>query len=155
MEETVCEICGNEPGPGAKVCPFCGAELAGQSQLVRSAKSVRHKTVNLELGRPVAEIAVKKMESELSHAVLEGVTSMTFIHGYGSSGKGGVIRKECRKMLFYMQDRGLVAEVIPGETFSSRDKKVKQLLRQWPELMANTNLNRRNRGITIVLMKKG
>ncbi len=146
---TVCEVCGNNITAGALSCRFCGSSQSQQSQ---RKLPFTHRIVNLELGRPVAEMAIKRLMTEISQARMEKVHVLTFIHGYGSSGKGGVIKEECRKMLDYLKSRREIREYIGGESFTRRSPKVKPLLQKHPELEKDKNLNKGNRGITLVVL---
>ena len=145
----ICAVCGNEGEAGNRVCGFCGAR---QEPGGEEGGRFFHKTVNLEQGRPFAETAIKKLLSEIKAAKIERVRVLTLIHGYGSSGKGGVIRSECRKNLDYLRSTGEIREYVPGEDFSGRSGAVKTLLRRFPELANNRNLERRNPGVTVVIL---
>lgn len=146
----VCAVCGNEREAGGPTCRFCGArqESAGEDR-----GGIFHKTVNLEQGRPFVATAIKKLLSEIQMAKIEQVRVLTIIHGYGSSGKGGAIRNECRKNLDYLCSTGEIKGFIPGEDFSGRSGPVKIVLRRFPELVNNRNLDKRNPGITLVIMQ--
>ncbi len=110
------------------------------------------KTVNLEQGLPTVQQALERLDIALKSARSEQISVLTLIHGYGSTGKGGVIRFECRKTLDYLKSRGELSVVIHGEDFSHRYGAVKQLLHRFPKLSNHTHLNRRNRGITLVVL---
>ena len=45
--------------------------------------------LNLELGRPTADEALRRLEAELEAARHMNTPLLKLIHGYGSSGKGG------------------------------------------------------------------
>ena len=145
-----CEVCGNEIAPDQQVWPFCRSsqEISVETQ----PPSRLHKTVNIEQGRPVAETAVARLLMEIGVARQERIQLLTIIHGYGSSGKGGVIRIECRKNLDYLVSIGKIECFIPGEEFSRRSKVVKMLLQRFPDLIHNRNINRGNRGVTLVVL---
>ena len=64
--------------------------------------------LNLELGRPDAAEALRRLAAEVEAARKMGTPAMKLIHGYGSSGKGGRLRTACRTWL--RQDRDLDAE---------------------------------------------
>ncbi len=119
-----------------------GGQVAG--------RGFRQKTVNLEQGLPTVKQALNRLQQEIRVARLERIRLLTLIHGYGSSGKGGAIRQECRKTLDYLLNRGDICVVIYGEDFSRRHGAVKQLLRRFPRLVTHPHLNNRNRGITLV-----
>lgn len=146
----VCAVCGNENDTGNPVCRFCGAS---QESEVDAKRSYLHKTVNLEHGRPFAAEAIKKLLTEIQVAGIEQVRVLTIIHGYGSSGKGGVIKSECRKSLDHLWSARKIQGYIPGEDFSIRTGPVKALLQRFPELTNNRNLSRRNPGVTLVILQ--
>lgn len=144
----ICEICGNEISADSITCPFCGKRRTPTTAAARPQRSLR--VVNIELGRPTAEEALLKLSRELEKAKVQGLASITVIHGYGASGCGGKIRRECRKMLKYYQEKKVIRGFIPGEEFSKKRGLVRALLRRLPQLMANDNLGRQNKGVTIV-----
>ncbi|PHR27298.1 MAG: hypothetical protein COA36_09950 [Desulfotalea sp.] len=146
----VCEICGNEFERGASFCPFCGNKNEQSGEPL--AAVYIQKTVNLEQGRPGLEVALKRMEDAIADARRNKINVLTFIHGYGSSGKGGVIRTECRKNLDFIKHKGGIHEFICGEDFNKRSSSVKSILRRHPELCGHKNMNRENKGITLVIL---
>ncbi len=147
-----CHICGNEISPALLRCRYCGSEQERLEGDISATKVFVRKTVNLEQGLPTVEQALQRLQQEISAARLERVRILTLIHGYGSSGKGGVIRKECRKKLDYLSRRAEIKEFIPGEEFNRRQGTTKQLLSRFPQLAEHPHLNRHNKGITIVVV---
>lgn len=147
---TDCHVCGNETINGVVRCPFCNArqEIGGK----QSGMPYRQKTINLEAGRPFVETAITKLLKNVEIAQREGVSVLTVIHGYGSSGKGGEIRVEGRKQLDFLVEQGGIHSFVNGEDFNSRSGVVKMMLRRYPQLKKHTGLNRRNPGITIVFL---
>lgn len=144
-----CEVCGNELQRGVLVCPFCGAKSENGDGQGRDERPV-HRVINLEIGMPPVETAITKLEQELKVASHDKVAVVTIIHGYGSSGRGGKIRKECRRTLDYLLGKRQLKSVIPGESFNRKHGPTRSLLRRVPGLLKSENLNRGNRGITIV-----
>jgi hypothetical protein len=149
MKSVYCDVCGNKRGVSSLLCPFCGSrteltELIGPTGFV-------HKTINLEAGRPGVELALHRMNEIIDDSVRNDVKVLTLIHGYGSSGKGGVIRSECRKMLDFLKSKGQIGDYIAGEDFNRRSGSVKSLLRRYPQLATDRHLNRGNKGITLVI----
>lgn len=149
-----CKICGNEIDSRAVQCPYCGSAQDNEKhdQFTPLKKVFFQKTVNLESGLPTVKQALDKLQKEMLTASLEQIAVLTLIHGYGSSGKGGVIRLECRKTLEYLMGRGEVKMIVFGEDFNHRHPPVKQLLRRFPELSRHPHLNNRNKGITLVVL---
>ena len=78
--------------------------------------------LNLELGRPDAAEALRRLAAEVEAARKMGTPAMKLVHGYGSSGKGGRLRTACRSWL--RQDRDLDAEN-RGVTFVLLEKRKK------------------------------
>ncbi len=146
----LCEICGNNFEYSVSTCPFCGHN--SQRLSLRRKKPFVQKTVNLEQGLPFVDEAIRRLESVLAEAKVTGVTVLTVIHGYGSSGRGGRIKEEYRKILVYKRDRGEIRDSIPGELFKRRDSRTKSWLQRLPGLAANKNLDKGNRGITLIII---
>lgn len=133
------------------LCPFCGSKA--EINLLPKKKQYVQKTVNIEAGRPVVELALQRMNEIIHDAKVQGVTVLTLIHGYGSSGKGGAIRTECRKTLEYMQSHKQIHSYVIGEEFQQRSKPVKALLSRYPKLKNDRNLNKANKGITLIILE--
>lgn len=144
----LCDICGNERSTGSLKCPYCGWKY----QIAESSKSRQniHRFINIEYGKPTVEMALKKLERELEQAKNERIPVLTIIHGYGASGRGGVIRIECRKNLDYLEKTQKIRGYISGERFSKKEGKTRTLLRRLPQLATHKNLNKGNKGITVV-----
>ncbi len=147
----VCEVCGNDRASNASTCRFCGAIY--EKKMAPKPGGLVHKIVNIELGRPVVAAAMNKLDRAIENARGDDTAVLTVIHGYGSSGRGGTIRQECRRTLEYLESRGKIKKFIPGEKFARKEGQTRSLLRRFPELISNDNLNRGNRGVTLVVMR--
>lgn len=147
----VCEICGNDIEIVDALCPYCGNRNEGGDGTRKVPFS--RKVVNLEAGRPVVEVALSRMSEFINDGKRNQITVLIFIHGYGSTGKGGAIRDECRKMLDFMKSNGTIADYIPGEEFDRRSGRIKSLVQRFPQLANDRNMNRGNRGITLVVLR--
>ncbi len=147
--ENICEVCGNEFCRPASSCPYCGSRQECGEQKKRPFS---HRVVNLEEGQPLLETALTAMEHAIATASSGGITVLTLIHGYGSSGRGGVIRRECRKVLDFMTARGKICGYLIGEEFDRRHPLAKKWIRRYPKLAENSHVNRKNPGITLVFL---
>ncbi|MFP7754932.1 Smr/MutS family protein [Thermodesulfobacteriota bacterium B35] len=145
----ICEICGNEMEAALVTCPFCGAQRASDPLFLRGPS---HRTVNLEKGLPTVRQALERLRRELASARLQGYRVLTLIHGYGSSGRGGAIRTEVRRHLYYLRERGEINDVLAGEDFGRRSGHGRQLIRRFPFLASHHDADRGNRGITLVVL---
>ena len=110
--------------------------------------------VNLELGRPSADEALRRLEHELAAKRHLRAKAMKIIHGYGSSGKGGRIRTASRKYLLAQQEKGRIAAVVPGERFTIFDETTRRALQQYPHLRQDRDLERENMGVTFVFIRR-
>ena len=77
---------------------------------------------------------------------------MKLVHGYGSSGAGGEIRIVAQRRLTEMAGRGEIRACIFGEDWAKSDERAWALINSRPELKRDTDLGRRNLGITIVVL---
>lgn len=143
-----CEVCGNGIKADVKQCPFCGAV----AEVSFPRQGPRQRIVNLEQGMPSVDQALDLLARKLDQARLEQCRVLTMIHGYGSSGRGGVIRQEIRARLQYLKHRAVINDFLPGEDFSTRTGSGRQLLRRFPFLRQHRDLNRANPGITLVII---
>jgi len=101
---------------------------------------------------PLVREALQRLERELALARQEKATLVKLIHGYGSTGSGGDIRIAVQKRLLEMAQSGQIRGCIFGENWSKSDEQTWKLLQSHRELKSDSDLGRRNRGITIVLL---
>ena len=109
------------------------------------------RTVNLELGKPTVEQALKKLNQAVFSAKASGAVVLKLIHGYGSSGKGGVIRLAILEDLEQKKTEGVIKEYVPGDGFSPFSAAGRKALAVMPELSKDRDYARGNRGITLVI----
>ena len=110
------------------------------------------KTVNLKSDMPQVHEALQRLDRELSLARQEKTKLLKLIHGYGSTGEGGDIRIAVQKRLVEMVQNSQIRCCIFGEDWSKSDEAAWKILQSHPELKNDSDLGRRNRGITIVLL---
>lgn len=146
--QQLCPVCGNEIDLDAGQCPHCQSACQPADAKV---EGVLQRTVNLEKGMPLVPQALVRLDGELQMAARQGLKVLTLIHGYGSSGAGGAIKTAVLRHLEYLRFKGRISEVIPGEVFEGRSPRGRQLLRRFPFLSDHRDLNRGNRGITVVI----
>ena len=101
---------------------------------------------------PLVREALQRLDRELASARQEKAPLLKLVHGYGSKGTGGDIRIEVQKRLLEMAQNGQIRGCIFGENWSKSDDTAWKLLQSHPELKSDSDLGRRNRGITIVLI---
>lgn len=109
--------------------------------------------LNLELGRPSVDEAMRRLDYELAAAGMLRTKVFKLIHGYGSSGIGGKIRTACRRQLQLYKEQGRIVDFIPGERFTIFDEATRRAFTVCAALRSDRDLEQENRGITFVIMK--
>jgi hypothetical protein len=100
---------------------------------------------------PQVHEALQRLERELAIARQEKAKLVKLVHGYGSTGAGGDIRIAVQKRLLEMVQNSQIRGCIFGEDWSKSEDTAWKLLQSHPELKSDSDLGRRNRGITIVV----
>lgn len=101
---------------------------------------------------PLVREALQRLERELAVARKNKVNLLKVVHGYGSTGAGGEIRIAVQKRLLEMTQCGQIRVCIFGENWSKSDDASWKLLQAYAELKNDSDLGRRNQGITIVVL---
>lgn len=108
--------------------------------------------VNLELGKPTVDQAMKRLTLEVGRTRGMGCTVLKIIHGYGSSGTGGKIRTASRKYLTQLKSRGEIQDYIPGEAFSIFEEATRRAFSRCGDLRRDSDLDRYNNGVTFIVL---
>ncbi len=112
----------------------------------------RARIVNVEEGFPTRDQAIDKLQDALTRARKDGAVVLKIIHGYGSSGTGGILRYAVRSFLRQKKEKGELALFINGESFSSYDERSRALFKTAPDMLLDPDLGRGNKGITLVVL---
>lgn len=108
--------------------------------------------LNLKQDMPTANEAIKRVTYHIRNGRSQGCTAIKFIHGYGSTGKGGRIRTEVRRYLDNEKYQRRVKLVITGEEFSIFDEDTRAAFMVCDDLRRDSDLERHNNGVTIVVL---
>jgi hypothetical protein len=101
---------------------------------------------------PSVPEALQRLDREITGARQKNSCFLKIIHGYGSSGEGGDIRIAVQKRLVEMSSRGEVRACIFGENWSKSDEHTWALIKANLELKQDSDLGKKNLGITIVVL---
>jgi hypothetical protein len=107
---------------------------------------------NLEAGRPTANEALLRLDFELARARRAGALAVKLIHGYGSSGAGGVLREAVQQTLRQMADNHRIRAFVAGEDWRISNETAWKMQKLVPELKQDRDLGRGNLGISIVVL---
>ncbi len=108
--------------------------------------------INIETGMPFVKEALKHMETEIGRSKKMGVRVLKIIHGYGSSGTGGKIRREARRYLEDLEDWGKIEYFITGEAFSIFHEDTRSAFLICNDLRQDRDLDRHNNGVTFIVL---
>ena len=108
--------------------------------------------VNIKSDLPTVDDAIRRITYNIKNAKPFGVSAIKFIHGYGSTGKGGAIRTEARKYLDRQKQQRHISGYIKGEAFSIFDADTREAFAVCDALRRDSDLDRYNNGITIVIL---
>ena len=101
---------------------------------------------------PSVEQARARLSSEIHVARQSGIKILKVVHGYGSTGVGGDLRIALQSTLRQMAAKKEIRDCIYGENWRKSDERSWELLKQMPELKADSDLGRGNKGITLVVL---
>ncbi|MHB1484376.1 MAG: Smr/MutS family protein [Saccharofermentanales bacterium] len=108
--------------------------------------------INLEEGRPSSEKAVMRLRLELATLRRVGIDCVKVVHGYGSTGTGGVIRSDARDYLRELLADGKIRHFCPGEEFGPFETSGRKTILLKPLMRNDRDWARNNEGITIVIV---
>ncbi len=108
--------------------------------------------IDLEDGLPTRNEALLRLEFELRKARQARADAVKIIHGYGSSGVGGVLRFAVWNELRQCKDRGEIRAFCAGEDWRVSNEVAWEMLKLCPDLKRDVDFGRGNKGITIVLL---
>jgi hypothetical protein len=74
------------------------------------------------------------------------------IHGYGSNSAASKFRVAILVHLWERKNRNEISGIIPGESWNHVDEESKEFLRYVPELIIDVDFDRRNNGVTLVVL---
>jgi hypothetical protein len=144
-------MCGNERSVLAKECPFCGNREMINPSDTRWGSFV----MNLESDLPTVDDALDRFHETLEKLQGKGFRTVKVIHGHGSSGTGGKIRKAFRQAM----DDGLwgeaIIEVYYGEILTPHRAEYSDLIKRYPAIQDTITRDMQgNPGITLLLLDK-
>lgn len=111
------------------------------------------KTINIKEDMPPADVAVCQLEIFIEAYKNSNVGALKVIHGYGSHGKGGEIKKLLRQKLPLWKKQGKINDYIPGEKWGEEAIKNFNITENFPQLILDSDLKNYNNGLTIILLK--
>lgn len=112
------------------------------------------RVVNIKKDLPNCDYAVFMLDKEIDWAKKEDVNVLVVIHGYGSKGVGGLIKKAVEVELKILKSKKEIIDYSLGEQFGDTSELKETLNKLYPETILNEHLQNLNSGISIVWVKK-
>ena len=109
--------------------------------------------INIKDGMPKVDVAVRKLRLDLNTMRRVGVNQIKIIHGYGSTGKGGVIKSATHEVLRTMQSEGKIRKFCPGEQFGPFETLGRSIVEDCPSFRNDPDWAKANDGVTLVLLR--
>jgi hypothetical protein len=147
----LCPTCGNPRHLLNNECRFCGDQSSPE---VTSSRPLTY-TINLEHQMPTVDEALDRFDDELRKVMHAGFKVIKVIHGHGSSGVGGNIRRAFRDAMEHNRWGHFIREVYYGEELSHNKEGLSDLQKNHPSL--KKQLSRDvfgNAGITLLIMER-
>ncbi len=111
--------------------------------------------MNLESNMPLVEEAFERIHHHLEKLRGRGLRAIKVIHGHGSSGRGGKIRREFRQAMEYGLWGEAIIEVYFGEMLLPHLPQYQDLLKTYPALKNSITKDMQgNPGITLLILDK-
>jgi hypothetical protein len=134
----ICPTCGEPIDDDLDRCPYCETNVSAKPKRVGIA------VINLKDGQPTVSVARDRLDAAITNHLLKSTEGLVLIHGYGSSGEGGLIREMVRERLQHLKYDGTIKDFVHGEeigfVYSGR----------LPESFQPTRADTGNAGITVV-----
>lgn len=110
------------------------------------------RVVNIKEDNPPSDIAVFNLSVAINDAKKMGEKALIVIHGYGSHGKGGLIKKETLRFLEKIKHSGEISDFVLGENWGEFNEQKKSACEKCPELILHSQLSGLNSGVSVVIL---
>ena len=108
--------------------------------------------IDVESGALTVKEALATAEIELERAKICGLKLVKIVHGYGSKGVGGEIKKALLKHLEMLKKFNKIEDFCPCERFCFTHPNYKKYTKAHPNLLVDDNIKALNSGATIVFL---
>lgn len=110
------------------------------------------RVINVKNNFPTVDYALYLIDQEIKYSKATGNKSIVVIHGYGSSGKGGVIKEEIKKYLPELKKKKIIVDHVHGENWGDSNPSKLKICELCPDLILQENLQSLNSGVTVILV---
>ena len=110
------------------------------------------RVVNIKENMPPKDYAVYLLDCEINDSKKMGEKAIIVIHGYGSHGTGGEIKKAVVEYLTTAKKNKLITTFVKGDEWGEFNPDRKLICSVCPELIVNSQLQSFNSGVTVILL---
>ena len=110
------------------------------------------RVVNIKKDFPNVEYALYLLDQEIKYSKAVGNRAIVVIHGYGSHGKGGVIKESIKEYLPELKKKKVIIDYCYGEMWGDNNPTKIKMCEICPELILHENLQNLNSGVSIILV---
>lgn len=140
-----CSECGNTRSLFGE-CPHCGS-----GQLPHITDDIAE--INIKIGNPGVDDALDDLSDKIRYLQELGIKAIVLIHGYGSSGEGGYIKRAVHDALEANRFADRVDEYFHGENVLYGSSAYLDLLKKRPSLKRyQRHFKASNAGMTVLLL---
>lgn len=108
--------------------------------------------INIKKDNPNVDYALFLIDEEIRYSRAVGNRVVIIIHGYGSHGQGGAIKKGVKVYLPILKKKGIITSFVFGENWGETNPVVKEIERISPDIILNENLSHINSGVSVILL---
>jgi len=108
------------------------------------------RVIDIKSDMPLVKEALERLEEEIAY-FRGSEKAIKVLHGYGSTGEGGAIKKATREVLKAMKKMKKIREYIPGEGFSLQSGFAETIDKYKHLLKGDSDYGKGNDGITYVI----
>ena len=110
------------------------------------------RVVNIKEDMPPKDYAVFLLDTAIEDSKKMGYKALIVIHGYGSHGKGGDIKKEVYNYLLQAKKHHKITTFVPGDEWGDLNEEKQLMCQVCPQLLVNEHLYSINSGVTAILL---
>lgn len=112
-----------------------------------------YQIINIKKDMPNSEYAIFLMEREIDACRAMDIHVLIVIHGYGSSGAGGTIKKDVKEVLIKLKHFRKIVDFVEGEKCGQSNEVFARMCEKFPDLIVCDQIENLNSGVTVIWIK--